>query len=211
MSRCKYFLSVLKVLLGISIVVLLQACGSTAVKDEYDQATDEQLVGYINQCNSGQYAYCDALGYSYQVGRETVQDYQQAALYFTKACTEGQYLSSCIHLAFLYLEGNGVNQDDNKAEYLLAYTCDREEYLGCYNLGIMYLNETEKYDPNLAFQAFSKACDKGQYQNACYELAYLTYEGQGTAPNQPKALDLFRNSCEQGHKESCMAYKQLQL
>ena len=93
-----------------------------------------------------------------------------------KACDDGNAIS-CGSLGFLYVKGQGVKQDYEKASELYSKACDMGEANGCFNLGVSYDNgQGVRQDKRTAKEYFGKACDLGD-QGGCNNYKILNEQG----------------------------------
>ena len=101
---------------------------------------------------------------------------------------------SCYKLGNLYLRGEIVNQDFDKAEKYLLSAEDNE--FTQYALGKLYLQK-EKYDIQKAISYFEKSADKNM--QASYQLGRLYFLGaDGLEKDKEKAMEFLNLSAEQG-------------
>ena len=138
---------------------------------------------YINAANfSGSGEAQTYVGIAYEKGTWVEQDYATAARYYQKAADKGFYNAS-YRLGMLYLNGNGVVQDYNKAINLLVAGGPE----GCAEAAGMYLaGKFVKKDTAKAFQYANKWSHKSD--QCRYLLAYMYYNGIGTKKNEEEAL-----------------------
>lgn len=111
-------------------------------------------------------------------------------------CVNGGDAFSCYKLGNLYLKGETINQDLDKAEkYLLS--AEDNEYTQ-YALGKLYLQK-EKYDIQKAISYFEKSADKNIW--ASYQLGRLYLFGtDDIQKNKEKAMQYLNLSAEQGNE-----------
>ena len=83
----------------------------------------------------------------------------------------------CFNLGVLYTNGQGVNQDDQKAAELYQKAYDGGEARGCLVLGLVYENgQGVKQNLSTAKQYYGKACDLG-LQSGCDDYRTLNEKG----------------------------------
>jgi uncharacterized protein len=77
-------------------------------------------------CDLGQFSSCNQLGllYALGVGSQNQKEPQQAISFFKKGC-EGDYMESCIHLGKAYLQGKGVEVNEERGNTLLQHACNQ--------------------------------------------------------------------------------------
>jgi TPR repeat protein len=66
----------------------------------------------------------------FETGDGAVQDYDQAATNYEKACDGGEH-ESCAHLAMMYDIGLAVEEDPQKAAALYAKACNSGNRWAC--------------------------------------------------------------------------------
>ncbi len=110
-------------------------------------------------------------------------------------CANGGDAFSCYKLGTLYLKGEIVNQDLDKAEkYLLSA---EDNGFTQYALGKLYLQK-EKYDIQKAISYFKKSADKNM--QASYQLGRLYFfSADGLEKDKEKAMEYLNLSAEQGN------------
>ena len=111
-------------------------------------------------------------------------------------CADSGDAFSCYKLGNLYLKGEIVLQDLDKAEkYLLS--AENNEFTQ-YALGNLYLQK-EKYDIEKAVSYFEKSADKNMW--ASYQLGRLYFFGADDLEKcREKAMHYLNSSAEQGNK-----------
>ena len=78
-----------------------------------------------------------------------------------KACEDG-IGEGCHNLGVRYVNGQGVEQNQQKANEFFGKACDSGIAGGCYNLGLIYINgRGVKESYTKASEFFGKACDGG--------------------------------------------------
>ena len=103
---------------------------------------------------------------------------------------------ACYKLGKIYLRGEIVNQDLDKAEKYLLSAEDNE--FTQYALGKLYLQK-EKYDIQKAISYFEKSADKNM--QASYQLGRLYFFGaDGLEKDEEKAMEFLNLSTEQGNE-----------
>jgi len=111
-------------------------------------------------------------------------------------CADGGDTFSCYKLGNLYLKGEIVNQDLDKAEKYLFSAEDNE--FTQYALGKLYLQK-EKYDIEKAISYFEKSADKNMWSS--YQLGRLYLFGADESKKEKeKAMQYLNLSAEQGNE-----------
>ena len=89
-----------------------------------------------------------------------------------------------------------IKQDYNEAVKLYKASCEKNRYVGCYNLALMYLDGIgilKNYAK--AVELYTKACD-GDVYNSCYNLGLLYSKGYGVKIDNKKASELYLKACD---------------
>ena len=111
-------------------------------------------------------------------------------------CADGGDDFACYKLGNLYLKGEIVNQDLDKAEKYLLSAEDNE--FTQYALGKLYLQK-EKYDIKKAIFYFEKSSVKNMWSS--YQLGRLYFFGvDGLEKDKEKAMEFLNLSAEQGNE-----------
>ena len=135
------------------------------------------------------------LAFEYISGKNFKQDIDKGILLLTE-CAESGDAFACYKLGTLYLKGEIVNQNLDKAEKYLLSAEDNE--FTQYVLGKLYLQK-EKYDIQKAISYFEKFADKNV--QASYQLGRLYFFGaDGLERNKEKAIYYLNLSAEQGNE-----------
>ncbi len=100
------------------------------------------------------------------------RNFEEAYLYFNKACGEGEK-KACTMNAIMLFNGDGVAKDRAQAEKIFTKMCDENEGMACEKLGEMTAyglikdkDDNEAKSEEKAKALFKKACDNG-YKPAC--------------------------------------------
>ncbi len=135
------------------------------------------------------------LALEYISGKNFEQNIDKGISLLTE-CAESGDAFSCYKLGNLYLKGDVVVQDLDKAEKYLLSAEDNE--FTQYALGKLYLQK-EKYDIEKAVLYFKKSADKNM-QASC-QLGRLYFFGtDGLENDKEKAMQYLNLSAEQGNK-----------
>ena len=133
------------------------------------------------------------LAFEYISGKNFEKDIDRGIPLLTE-CADGGDAFSCYKLGNLYLKGEIVNQDLDKAEKYLLSAEDNE--FTQYALGKLYLQK-EKYDIQKAMSYFEKSADKNM--QASYQLGRLYFFGaEDIEKDKEKAIQYMNLSAEQG-------------
>ena len=135
------------------------------------------------------------LAFEYIGGKKFEQDIEKGIALLTECANSGDAFS-CYKLGNLYLNGEIINQDMDKAEkYLLS--AEDNEFIQ-YALGKLYLQK-EKYDIEKAISYFEKSADKNMWSS--YQLGRLYLFGtDGLKKDNEKAMKFLNLSAEHGNE-----------
>ena len=147
---------------------------------------------------------CLRLGLMYSGTRGIDASPARAVPYFQQACDGGEAMG-CSKLAPMYEMGDApLTRDFAKAAALYRKSCDAGLVADCYSLGRL-LKRADGIPADLARAAalFRQSCE-ARVAAACYDLGLLTQTGQGgVAKDRSRALDLFKQACDNGDKRGC--------
>ncbi len=108
-----------------------------------------------------------------------------------------------VKLGIMYYQGDGVEQDSEKAARWFQKAAEQENATAFYHIGVLYLNgEGVSQDTPKALESFKKAGNLGE-RNALKTLCSIYHEGKhGVAPDEQAALNWCRKASEQGDAAS---------
>ncbi|MGX3044388.1 tetratricopeptide repeat protein [Helicobacter sp. T3_23-1056] len=134
----------------------------------YQQNNDKEKAKkyYQPACDKGIYEACYALSAFFIEER----DFFNAKKNFEILCDKSNSSfkgDACALLGTMYVNGEGVRQDYNRAFEYYKKSCELKSPAGCNNLGVAYyFGQGVREDFSLAKQYYGKACDLGS-QKAC--------------------------------------------
>ncbi|MCM1008776.1 MAG: sel1 repeat family protein [Ruminococcus flavefaciens] len=135
------------------------------------------------------------LAWEYISGKNLEKDIGKGISLLTE-CADGGDAFSCYKLGNLYLNGEVINQDLDKAEKYLLSAEDNE--FTQYTLGKLYLQK-EKYDIEKTISYFKKSADKNMWSS--YQLGRIYLLGaNGLEKDKEKAVEFLNLSAEQGNE-----------
>ena len=135
------------------------------------------------------------LAFEYISGKKFEQDIEKGIALLIE-CVNGGDAFSCYKLGNLYLKGETINQDLDKAEKYLLSAEDNQ--FTQYALGKLYLQK-EKYDIQKAVFYFEKSADKNMQSS--YQLGRLYLFGiEEIQKDKEKAMRYLNLSAEQGNE-----------
>ena len=127
----------------------------------------------VAKCQADDSQACNAAGVMFEFDEGTRSDPALASGFYGRSC-EGNYGPGCNNLAWLYLRGRGVAQDQPHAMLLFM----------------------------TAFDASRIACMHGD-ASGCLLAGEILYEGRGVAPDEQQAVALFQRACDGGEPRGC--------
>ncbi len=131
----------------------------------------------------------------YISGKKFEQNIDKGISLLTECADSGDTFS-CYKLGNLYLKGEIINQDLDKAEKYLLSAEDNE--FTQYALGKLYLQK-EKYDIEKAVSYFEESADKNMWSS--YQLGRLYFFGaEDLEKDKEKAMRFLNLSAEQGNE-----------
>ncbi len=116
-----------------------------------------------------------------------------ARCWFLKAAKQG-FARSQNELGLLYEDGEGVEQDNEKAKYWFEQAAKNGHAGSMNNLAAVYMLEG---DTDKAIPWFQRSADLG-YVEALYNLAMCYRDGKGVEKNTDKAKELLKIAADKG-------------
>lgn len=127
----------------------------------------------VAKCESSDPQACNAAGVMFEFDGGYKSDPALASGFYSRSC-EGSYAPGCNNLAWLYLRGSGVPQDQPHAMLLFM----------------------------AAFDAAKLACMRGDASN-CLLAGELLYEDHAQAKEGETAVAFFQRACAGGETRGC--------
>jgi len=125
-------------------------------------------------------------------------------------CTNGcadKHTEDCVTLGTLYLSGELVSIDNDRAFRLFRAACDEGSARGCMRLGDAYHRGLIR-DEAEELACYRRACDAGANQG-CVVAGQAYLRGRGAAVDPVFAATLFRRVCERGNAAACFELARL--
>jgi len=163
---------------------------------------DKQAVaGFENDAKQGNAEAQATIGCIYMngeiLGEGVIQDFTKAVEWFQKAIEQGNEAAH-LNLAYMYLEGHGVNQNLELAVEL--HKKIPKHPTAQTNLGFAYeQGKGVNQDYNEALKWYSMAVEQGNAV-AQYNLGMMYKEGRGVKQDVNEAIKLFQLSSSKGYK-----------
>lgn len=125
-------------------------------------------------------------------------------------CTNGcndKHVEDCVTLGSIYLAGELVSIDQDRALGMFRAACTEGSARGCIRLGDAYHRgllhgEVEELD------CYKRACDAGANQG-CVAAGRAYLSGRGAAADPVFAASLFSKVCDRGNAPACFELAQL--
>ncbi|TQR32410.1 sel1 repeat family protein [Campylobacter sp. MIT 99-7217] len=160
------------------------------------------------------------------------KNYNKALSIFNELCKKNSSAKACYSIAFMFENGEGVDQDNEQAKSYYKLACQNKLSSACFNLALLMIededdeNETNltlyracslshslacerlgiiyeaKKDGDLAVEFYTRAC---QLKNApaCFRLGDLYKKGSLVKQNTRTAIRTYENACELKFGEAC--------
>lgn len=129
------------------------------------------------------------LGLAYRKGEEGLSINPRKAVKLFKRAVEAGNVDAMVSLGSMYIEGEGVKQDKEKAMQLFQMASDRGDAVAQNNIGALLLHEDEK----AAFPFYLLAAKQGMTV-AEYNVAAMYMNGQGVDKDLHEALRWFKRT-----------------
>jgi TPR repeat protein len=156
-------------------------------------------------CETGDPAQCNVILRTLGI-KETTQNLAQLEV----ACLQNGDNVACNSAAFVYLHGLGAAADTARAVRLYKRSCGAREKIGCYNLGLIYLNwhlilksrGLRNSYGNEAYQALVRSCNN-QYALACNAVGYIFQYSIFGRQDFSKAFEYYSLACNGLEMRGC--------
>ncbi len=118
-------------------------------------------------------------------------------------CKQG-YGEECYKLGYMYIKGEEVKKNINKALDYYRQSCNKGHPRGCTVLGIFYERGEMgiKQNYSIATEYYAKGCD-GNDDFGCHGLGVMYYNGKGIHKDISKAEIFWKKACDGGNKRGC--------
>ncbi len=116
---------------------------------------------------------------------------------------EGGNSASCLNLAKMYEDGNGIPKNIERMVQYYKMACEQGETSSCTSLGNRYQRGIDvPADPAQAVPLYQRACGLGS-ASGCALLGGLYEEGNGVAQDRTRASELYEKACKNGSSSAC--------
>ncbi|MDE6027743.1 MAG: sel1 repeat family protein [Muribaculaceae bacterium] len=184
----------------ISLVLMLLSLSTSLYAANGSASQDETQTTVSTEYNDS-YAHTLTTEQIYEIGLKAYQaaDYPNAVLWFGKA-VEDEDPKAQFYLGYCYLNGYGVENDNEKAATLFTKSSLKGIRAAQHNLGCLYFNGLGvEQDQAKAVELFRKSAEQG-YADAQNNLGYCYDHGLGVEQDYEEALKWYRKAAAQGHK-----------
>ena len=156
-------------------VMLAVVCGCSLVPSP-ESIQKEWMVRDEQECEAGDGEACERLANRYRYGHDVARDSERAATFLGRACEWGNH-KACNELGRMLAGSPGehaeVRGDPAEARRLFEKLCDHGDPVGCYNVGVLYINgQGVPTDYDAAVPWLKKACTPS-YRQGCETLDEL--------------------------------------
>ena len=127
-------------------------------------------------------------------------EYKKALKYFTLASQAGSAESMAL-VGSMYARGEGVDQDDAKAQEWYSKSAELGNIEAMHVLGHLLLETSSHQDFKKSLYWFQKAADKGN-TDSMLMLAEFYRNGKGVPVNSKLAIDWYQKASAAGNKEA---------
>ena len=205
-------------------VLLLKGMGCEADEDEAQRWFQKALAGFQSAATTPKRAayFQYRVGKMYAMGYSVEQNYLEAARWYERAIQHDNYPFAAYALGCLYLRGQGVERDEERALELFLAAAEHEKQpnaYAMYELGKMYhrgigaeIDETkaDQWD-KLAYHAFVSIEKERPDDKLQYRLGYMTLHGIGTDPSPETAYFYWKKAVKLHNKDALYALGKLCL
>lgn len=129
---------------------------------------------------------------------------------FTELAKQG-HVDSMVACGVILVEGMGVKPDEARAIEWLEKAVKLGSTQACYELGVCYYTGIDgvlEEDATRAFEYFERAA-KDNHAGALYMVADCLAEGEGTPKSIAKAVPLFHQAADRGHRYARQRIREL--
>lgn len=150
----------------------------TVAEVKADPCKHNDLTACIARCQGDDPHACNMVGVMFEFSASGNDDPSLASGFYKRAC-DSTYAPGCNNLAWLYLGGRGVPQDQAQAMRLFYF----------------------------AYDAARSACFRGE-PSSCLMAGELLFDGRGVDANPQEAHAYFDRACAGGEERGCERAKQ---
>lgn len=192
----------------LAFLIFSISASTLAAPDEINTAHENDEAAFNELKNSAEKGSIDAqveLGILFAKGQGVAQDFQRAAVWFTKAAEKGNAKAQFV-LGYMSENGEGLPKDYKKAVYWYTKAANQTHAIAQYSLGVLYeFGNGVPEDNKKAFDWYSKAAAQG-YAPAQTNLGQMyAYSFYGIPQDYKQAFDLYTKAAYQGDAKGQIA------
>ncbi len=110
------------------------SCSHLAIIYEEDKLIKQDMKkakkNYIKACGGDDAFACHNVAVIYSKS-DNIALKNISLKFYEKACIEGKYAKSCIHLGRIYRDSHTLERDYKKAKEMFSIACEANDYLAC--------------------------------------------------------------------------------
>jgi hypothetical protein len=188
------------------------SCHSLAFMYERGVGVDENepraAALYEKACDLNHGRACFNLAWMLTRGEGRLGNPARAVPLLERACNAGEG-QACSSLGHIHADGRrGYRRNEDLARQYFARACKQgDERVGCYYLARIQ-EAGSRPDPAQAVRFYLRSCNAAGGM-ACRRAAGLYERGEGVPADLTRALELYRNACEHGDDDGCLARDRL--
>lgn len=136
----------------------------------------------------------------------------QAGFSQYEALAKEGHVDSMVACGVILVEGLGIPPREQEGIEWLKKAVDLNSSQASYELGTVYYTGIDGLlpeDPVLAFQLFQRAAEQDQHTAALFMMADCLVEGEGTDIDVARAVPLFYQAAERGHRYARQRIREL--
>ncbi len=192
----------------LALLIISFSAASLAAPAETNTTLENDKAAFNELKNSAEKDSTDAqveLGVLFAKGQGVTQDFQRAAVWFTKAA-EKNNTKAQLFLGYMNENGEGTPKDFKKAAYWYTKAANQADAMAQYSLGVLYeFGKGVPEDNKKAFEWYSKAAAQG-YAPAQTNLGQMyVYSFYGIPQDYNKAFELYTKAAYQGDAKGQIA------
>jgi uncharacterized protein len=158
---------------------------------------------YLGSCSRGEANACARLTKLYVRGERDNRSPERAQQALVSGCGAGN-ANACYIAGFTLIEGSLGEVDEAGGMPLLDTGCTLEHGHCCAMLGLMHeFGRGTPENPAAAFPYFERACELGEANVGCFNVALHLTQVPDDELDLPRILDLFDRSCRAGTVQAC--------
>jgi TPR repeat protein len=174
------------------------------IENEYKRNNYGEVNRLIDkECDNEDMMACYSMGKAYMDGLNNLPiDYKKTEQYFIKSCKLGNN-GICLVLGLMYVKGQYVIQNKQKAAYFFKEACQSGSPEGCTHLAIAYTQgDGVNQNAKKAFEYYQRGCIGGDAEG-CFGLAVCYNNGFGTFQDYSHTQKLLKIACSMGYTQTC--------